>query len=95
MFTASSQQPNNVSGTTFSRTPSLLAEEKKSIAPYIFTACMFIIAVLALALCAYAYHQKDIYQKQVEAKKEELNRVTFNQEGATLQDIGWPGPRRR
>ncbi len=87
MFTASSQQPNNVSGTTFSRTPSLLAEEKKSIAPYIFTACMFIIAVLALALCAYAYHQKDIYQKQVEAKKEELNRVTFNQEGATLQDI--------
>lgn len=86
MFTASPQQ-NNVAGSTFSRAPSLLAEEKKSVAPYIFTAGMFTLALISLGLTAYAYNTKDSLQKQSEAKRAELNSITFSQEGATLQDI--------
>ena len=87
MFTASPQQPNNVTGTTFSRTPSLLAQEKKSVAPYIFTAGMFVLALMSLALSGFAFYKRDELQKQVDAKMAELNAITFSQEGATLQDI--------
>ena len=87
MFTASPQQQNNVAGTTFSRTPSLLAEEKKSVGAYIFTAGVFTLALISLALTAYAYNKRESLQKDVEAKRMELNSITFNQEGATLQEI--------
>jgi hypothetical protein len=87
MFTASPQQPNNVTGTTFSRAPSLLSQKPKSIAIYVFTAGMFLLALMSLGLSFFAFEKRDELQKQGEAKRIELNSISFSQEGATLQDI--------
>ncbi len=86
MFTPSPQQAAIVPGTTFSK-PRSLAEPSVSKVFYFFTAGMFLLALASIGMAGFAFYKRDSLQHEVEAKKQELDKITYSQEGATLQDM--------
>lgn len=84
MFTATAQQ-NTISGTTFSGQAPL--SEKVPTSLYFLMGGLLILALISIGLTGFAFYERDIFQKKVEAKKEELLKINYNQEGATLQSM--------
>ncbi len=86
MFTPAPQQAPIVPGTTFAR-PSSSAAPAVSKVFYFFTAGMFLLTLASFGLAAFAFYERDTFAQMVDAKRQELNKITYSQEGATLQDM--------
>ncbi len=54
---------------------------------YFFTAGMFLLTLASFGLAAFAFYQRDMFAQMVDAKRQELNKITYSQEGATLKDM--------